>query len=150
MTSHHWGEAAAVLGRTVAACVLVAALGIAMFIALARRLAKAPRVILRLCTGPVSRSIGLVADGLRLGCGEREHCGQAIGHLLAGDRCPPQLGDAVLELSELGPVTCGVGGSPVRAVDGGNWVSMYSEQGYRLTDSIPSCPDGSPARACRP
>ncbi len=38
MTSHHWGEAAAVLGRTVAACVLVAALGAALGI-LARRTA---------------------------------------------------------------------------------------------------------------
>lgn len=31
------------------------------------------------------------------------------------------------------------------------WLSMYSPQGYQLTDqSVSQCPDGSPARACRP
>ena len=32
-----------------------------------------------------------------------------------------------------------------------NWQSMYSEEGYRLTEqAIRSCPDGSPPLACRP
>ncbi len=39
----------------------------------------------------------------------------------------------------------------VKRIEDSRWLSMYSEAGYRLTDeAITQCPDGSPARACRP
>src|SRR5690606_37122510 len=39
----------------------------------------------------------------------------------------------------------------VKRVEDAKWLSMYSQPGYQLTDqAITQCPDGSPARACRP
>lgn len=39
----------------------------------------------------------------------------------------------------------------VKPVDGDQWMSMYSERGYRMTDAaMQQCPDGSPGQACRP
>src|SRR5690606_14705862 len=39
----------------------------------------------------------------------------------------------------------------VARVEDMNWQPMYSERGYRLTETaIRSCPDGSPPVACRP
>lgn len=39
----------------------------------------------------------------------------------------------------------------VKTIDGDRWLSMYSEEGYQVTEqTIQACPDGSAARACRP
>lgn len=39
----------------------------------------------------------------------------------------------------------------VKRVEDTNWISMYSEQAYQMTDqAIRNCPDDAPARACRP
>lgn len=39
----------------------------------------------------------------------------------------------------------------VKRVEDLQWVQMYSQEGYQLADRVvKDCPDGSPARACRP